>query len=595
MEAATADIAYTLANLRLRLIVVVDDLDRMEFTALKDMLFAIKKGFFLPNVSFILCYDTQNIAALESTSYDSEKIAEFLEKFVNVKVGLYPSSDDLKRYVTGNLKIALAGNLQTDFQLLDDALGGLRSIYDSKEYHRYLPFVGDIRKIKRLVNTLVLLNIDRADFKNTDLNPSDLIHLLLVYINYPALFRIIYSAETYGRNGLFSTIAERTHSQKAYTNSPGYRDFISGLEMEGKKNESFLIEKIFNVATRLDSTDTSRLTEGQRRSYACFNSDSAGGRNLETYLNLIVRVTPPQISNQYKYYENLKDRVKRGEPLSTIIAGEELFSFKCNEFSHEQLWRVLVNSLEEFDSALIGGLIRHAVAAITDYSKLDSSHLGIGLRQSSMAYTLLKLLDAGGWSDRRGLHRDNTDENIAGIAEWIFGEGQHSGEGILELLANPARGIQGLHDALVFRLYSCSDRGGSLFTLQRALVRHSDPRASATGVLTQVVIPEMRKMSQTVFLTFKEQYISSKRNVFFAIDDLSFEELTGQFSGYVQREVDTGRFSQEQLSSAVAQCKTTLKAFTVYQLTNKQISSGVGCGYYDEFSATPTAQGFLKN
>ncbi len=582
VEAAAAGVRDALSNLKRRLIIVVDDLDRMEFAALKDMLFVIRKGFVLPNVSFVLCYDTQNIAAFEGKSYNNEKISEFLEKFVNVKVGLYPSSEDLKKYVTENLKIALAGNLQTDFQLLDCALDGLRDIYDSADYFQYLPLVGDIRKVKRLINTLVLLDIDKADFVDTDLAPRDLTLLLLLYINYPTLFRLIYNAETNGRSGNFTAISRRTQANKEYENSDYFREQLAKLEAGGRHSEKLLLVQLFDVTTRLGgTTDASRVSEAVRSSLACFNSDDVGGRNLETYLNLIVRVAPPKKEKQYKFYANAKDKLKDGAPLWQVFA-DDVFSFDRSEETHDQFWRVLINSLEEFNSAAITAIIRYALSTFVDYSALDNSKLGIGLRNSKMPYTLLKLLDVGGWHDGRGLHRDNSDENVMEIADWIFGLGSHSGEGVLESLTDPARGVLGWHDVLRFRLYSCIDRGGALYNLQRALTHHSDPQAPVTGLTTGIVVFEMRRISQRIFQLFKSQYITSRRNLFREIDDLTLDALAGKFQLHVKKEVAVGGISQDELDQRVAECKTSMKGFNIYQLTNKLVSSGVGCGRYDE-------------
>ena len=39
----------------------------------------------LPNVSYVLCYDTENIALTDKKNEDGKKVREFLEKFVKCK------------------------------------------------------------------------------------------------------------------------------------------------------------------------------------------------------------------------------------------------------------------------------------------------------------------------------------------------------------------------------------------------------------------------------------------------------------------------------------------------------------------------------
>jgi hypothetical protein len=356
---------------------------------------------------------------------------------------------------------------------------------------------------------------------------------------------------------------------------------VDQLERVGRHTERFLLDQIFNVSTRLESADARYLSEAERHSFACFNSNDVGGRNLESYLNLIVRVSAPQPIDQYKFYSNAKDRVRNGEPLSKVMLLPE-FSFERSEASHRQLWRTLINSLEEFDSATIGHMIRHAIESITDYSALDSADLSIGLRHSTLPFSILKMLDVGGWHDRDGRHRDNVDDNVKEIAEWIYGLGTHSGEGITDALVSPSRGIIGWHDVLIFRLYSCIDRNSSLFNLHRALTHFADPNAPLEGVpLSHIVITEMRMMSQRIFQHFKAQYIETGRNIFADIRQLDLDQLAGKFRLHVHAKINAGHVSDASVQSAVAACKTAMKAFIVYQLTNKLVSGGIGCGYYD--------------
>jgi hypothetical protein len=73
---------------------------------------------------------------------------------------------------------------------------------------KYLPLVGDLRKVKRFVNAMLLMQLERSDLGRTDFNKRDLINLILLHLNYPGLFRCIYAEETEGRCGTFSVRRE---------------------------------------------------------------------------------------------------------------------------------------------------------------------------------------------------------------------------------------------------------------------------------------------------------------------------------------------------------------------------------------------------
>ncbi|WKZ29432.1 MAG: P-loop NTPase fold protein [Patescibacteria group bacterium] len=587
VDDAFADLESALTDIDRKIVIVIDDLDRLDFSAIKDVLSVIKKSFNLPNVSYVLCYDTENINVLERERPDVEKVTEFLEKFVNVKVGLYLDSETLAKYVSTNLARALVGNSQADPKLVSAAVGGLIDIYKSPEFHRYLPFIGDVRKIKRFINTLLLLEIEKADFKNSDFDKQDLVHLLLIYINYPSIFRKIYNAETNGRRGFFSVAmplddnypkdpsAARSGLENTYKNSTDYEAYVKKLT----DNQKFLLGKIFDVPLRLKDARIDGVPQEAKHVYACFNGGVfGGGQNLEAYLNLIVKLSKPQKSGQYKFYANLKDEIRDGKKSIDDVLSTSDFSYDCPESNREQLWKVIINSLSEFKSVVGSKLIVHLLGNMQNYSLFTNQVIGVGLRDDLDIF-LTRLLDQVGWKDQKGEHTDNTPENISEIAEWVFGEGRHAGQSVLLTLAKEDRGTLGLYDLLCFRLFCSADRGGDIFNLSRALSKHGDPNAPTDGSIREIAIGEMREISQAVFGIFKSQYIDPGKNIFDLIDGLSLADFAGKYQAYIEGKVTSGEI--ENAETTVADLKSRMKSFITYQLTNTYISSGVGCGYYD--------------
>jgi len=587
IDDAFEDLEAALSNFNKKIIIIVDDLDRLNFSSIKDILFAIKKSFTLPNISYVLCYDTENISALEKERPDIEKVTEFLEKFVNVKISIYLDNVILQKYVSENITKVLAGNSQADPILVSKAIGGLIEIYKSRDYHRYIPFIGDARKIKRLINTLLLLEIEKADFENSDFNNQDLIHLILIYINYPNIFRKIYNTETQGKKGFFSVVMPYDDGypkdsdgqtyfsarDSVYKNSVEYTKYVDSL-LEGQK---FLLNKVFNVSQRLENTVIDSVSQEIKHSYACFNGGWTDGKNLEEYLNLIVKMSKPQKHSQYRFYLNCKNEIIDGKSVEEVLSKEE-FSYSKSENTHEQFWRVVTNSLYEFDGQTGEKLITYLLNNIQNYSLFTNKDIGVGLRDD-LDFFLIKLLDIAGWVDQDGQHRHNTEENIVEIAEWIFGEKRHKNNSVIEILSQEDRGVLGLYDLLAFRLFCSADRGGDIFNLQRALSKHRDPNAPTTGSVKNIVIEEMREISQKVFQIFKSQYIDNNKNIFDLIDNLSLADLTGEYHEFVKGQIDSGKI--ENANEVIGALKSRIKSFTIYQIGNSFISSGVGCGYYD--------------
>lgn len=588
---ALDDLSSTLANYDKQIIVVIDDLDRVDVSIALEMISTLKKSFGLSNVSYVLCYDTNNLAAMTNGDQSTEQLNDFLEKFVNIKLGLYIDSEALERYVSEKLDIVLSGNIEADPQLVSVAIGSLKQIIRSTQFHKYLPFIGNIRKIKRLINTVLLFGIETTDFSKSDFQSHDLIHLLLIYINYPSVFRKIYDTETNGKFGFFSVVtphqigypkesanahAMASNQESNYKNSTFYTEYLKTLS----KNQRFLLDQVFGAENRLGDKVIASIPESIKTSYACFNGNSPwSGNNLEQYLNLIVKMSKPPIQGQHQYYVNQLEEIKSGKPVSQILAQPD-YSTSSDETTHRLLWRLIVNSARDLDEQASRDVIAYLVNNIQNYCKYENSSLGLGFRDDA-PFLLVSLLDKAGWTDGGGRHAHNTEDNIVEIAEWVFGEGRHENQGIISTLSEPSRGVLGLIDLLVFRLSCSADRGGDIFNLQRAIANHSNPNAPYEGSVNTIAKEEMREISQVVFQVFDSQYIQQKLNVFQLIDDLDITQIAGQYADYLQSKIDEGQISSNEIDTSIKALKTGMKSFAIFQLGNAKISSGVGCGFYD--------------
>lgn len=590
VDEAFDDLSILLNGFNKKVIIVIDDLDRISFSEIKDILFVVRKTFALPNISYVLCYDTDNIGTLETKNFSTDTVSEFLEKFINLKISLYLDRKDLEAYVTENFYASISKSL-VDPKPIRLVIGGLLAIFRSPEYHNYLPFLGDIRKLKRLINMVIMFDsftLREDDFENDDIDIRDLIHLLLIYIHYPDIFRKIYDTEigVDSKQHFFSAVTEYDSNfpqgsqgapSKTYENSTDYTDFIKGLD----KPQIFLLNQVFEVKARLKkaglSNQRSAVSEELLTSLACFNGGMGIGKNLEMYLHLILKLSKPEHEDQYRFYTIWRDKISKGSTtIQNVLLGSK-FALDKGEKMREKLWRILVNSAHGFSHDTGRQLIVELKNTIHHYSLVEVPSITTGLRRN-MDYKLARLLNDAGWIDASGNHRGNTEEAIKEIAEWVFGEDRHVGEGILESLSQPDRGILGLYDLMAFRLFCNADRGGDIFNLTRALSKHSDKGAPVEGSTSEITKEEMREISQRVFQIFSEQYIAKDRNIFSEIGSLKVNELLGEYKDLV-----TGPPYNTDLEKDVAVNKNTILNFLVYQIGNTSIENGngIGCGFYD--------------
>ncbi len=594
-----------------KIVIIIDNLDRLHLSEIKEILFTIKKAFTLPNISYVLCYDTVNISDLDGVSLsnskaiytnkgsekfalqtimqgsgDNTKIIEFLEKFINIKITLHIDKSLLLAFVKKNKDAFQKEDFIKNKGLSSKAFEGLKQIFDGNNSYQYTPFLGDLRKIKRLLNTIKILGIDDSyNFDNSDFDPKDLVNLLLIYINYPHIFRKIYETETQNKNGFFSVVTkydpgypkdEEAASGTAlsssdvmkYKNSIQYSRYIQSLPEE----QQFLLNQVFDVSLKLSSYGND-IPTNVLTSYACFNGTGWNKtNNLEEYL-LLITGYPPK-NPHHKFFTNKRDEFVSGKDFDDIFA-DDIFSFSKKDDSHEQFWKVLVNTpSDQLPKEKAHEAINYLLSHLPEYSSIED----MGLRHTLVLYTI-KLLDKFSWSDEEGTRWSNSDENIVSIAHWIFGEKEHLGMGIIEIL--PKSGVLGLLDLMAFRLSCCKDRGGDFYNLSRALSFHGNPKAPTSGNLRELVIEEMRELSQAVFEIFNTNYIQKGKNIFAEIDKLTLKKACGKWYTFFKTKIDLGELKKEELNTKLKKLKSTMKAFILYQLANTIVDSGIGCGFYD--------------
>lgn len=361
------DIDDVLRRIDRRVIVVIDDLDRLDPKTVNNVLFATRRTFKLTQANYVLCYDTE---VLVGGKEEEARAREFLEKFVTVKMNLFVDSSSIRDFLKRDWQRAdmALESIPSDTMIkLASILGELGDILDGKQAAMYFPLIGNMRKVKRFVNAMLLMKIEKTDLGRTDFNRRDLINLIFLHLNYPGLFRRIYSEETEGRSGIFSV--QRKYNESEFKNSDQFAKFVEDQPV----NAGFLLRQLFAVEV-LGLGDARNVDESVLRARACFNDGSI--RNLEEFLKLIVRFSTPEPQKTFVLYRNSVERVKKGERISVILAEQE-FELKRGEYAHDQFWRVLVNQSRDFSQEVADHAIDTLVDQLPKYSAIDRDDRGL--------------------------------------------------------------------------------------------------------------------------------------------------------------------------------------------------------------------------
>ena len=459
------DIDEVLRRIGRRVIIVIDDLDRLDAKTMNSVLFATRRTFNLSQATYVLCYDTEVLVAGEA---EGSRAREFLDKFVTIKLSLFVDSSSLRDFLRRDWELTknqIASVPADTMVKLGAVLNELAEVLDSDLAASYMPLVGDMRKLKRFVNAILLMQIEKTTLGRTDFNKRDLINLMLLHLNYPGLFRRIYAEETEGRTGTFSL--RREYEAQGFKNA---REFVA-LKDDVPSVAWFLLEQLFDVST-LGIKNGSNFDESFLRSRACFNG--YGSRNLEAYLKLIVRFVTPEPQSTYVLYMDAVERVRKGASIASILDSSD-FLLKRGESTHDHFWRVLVKESYDFTSVPAQDAIETLIKYLPYYSAFENDDRGL---RSRSIYSLLRLLDRAGWGRTSGQPLSNSAENVLEIAWRIFGEQSYRGNSLLRQLASADRGVLGWNDLMLFRLQCSADRQGQLYNVHTALVVHRNPPLS---------------------------------------------------------------------------------------------------------------------
>lgn len=573
IEETLNNLEEILFSLRFKIVVIIDDLDRLSWEGVRNILFSVKRSFMLNNISYVFCYDTGNIAALSRNIKNPQSI-EFFEKFINVKITLFPSVSSLKNYISENLELVLKNNKNRESisnvastEKIKLTIKHLENIFDSNDHILYKNIIGDIRKIKRIINTIILLDIDKMDHLDGDFCESDLLHLVLIYVNFPNIFRDMYDAETNGKRGLFSVFRFYEGSEYAWKNSERYKSYVSNKNHE----EQFILEKLFHPNNQ-NPSDLDLATKAK------FNSVESN--NLERYLKLIAnRGYTSERDDTFRFIERHKNLVMEGKSINEIFSNEK-FSFRKGEETRVKLWVSIKKEPYNIKSSATE-IIKTLIDSLPSYSLIRYENL-ITDSRTSLIIVLMDLLNHAGWGINANDRKDNRPEKISKISEWIFGDNMPKKNSILDLLADERRGMLGIYDLLIFRLYCCADRNNSFYNIQSSLAFHENPSSATSGATTELAKQQMREISQKVFGIFKERYISAGLCIFNDIERLTLNEFLGENIEYIYTCVRENKVTEESLIQSLESHKYLVAAFVIYQLANPLISSGIGCGYYDE-------------
>ena len=178
------DLSDALANLDGRIVVAIDDVDRLDPGEALELLRLIRSVADFPNVVYLICYDRQTLARSVEEVARVPSGRAYLEKIVQVELAVpQPESFVLRRWFTRQLEALVQSSTAALGDLDGDALERLKSVIDKTGGRAFR----NARSVVRVMDALRAFWPALAG--QVDL--ADLVWLKIISVAYPETHRWI--------------------------------------------------------------------------------------------------------------------------------------------------------------------------------------------------------------------------------------------------------------------------------------------------------------------------------------------------------------------------------------------------------------------
>jgi hypothetical protein len=511
-----------LARLGVRVLIVIDDLDRVNFPRLKQILQILEICRNLHGTTFLVCFDSQSFASLEnplknsftvdgewkaisitSEKLDATYIRNYLKKIITVKYVLPHNPSKIKECFK-KIFLSLPDGITFSEESISGITDWLDTLFSPQQFDIYGPYISNIRDIKRLYNFFISRYVERT-YKLVNVfdrsNPSgllfeDFIRMLILYMHYDHIYQKILEEESlvdkdkmiFSIDGMWSlfrpTYEWWSSSSGKYKQNPRFLDYINTLPFIEKR----IVQDMFKV------------TEHNSR-------DKVQNLKLYYVLSRYIDVFS-EIENIDRNHFITNEIQKFNEADSTHKDYVWWFMFPKISEKYGMQW--ILQFLSDFAETAkhIDWAPRQPFEEIID-------HIMTGFNMNAQSVNLLRgvfnkiitILD-------HIVNPHNSMENCQMIWNYLYGIGRYEWRGIIDGLLE-RNGIKGLYIAL--EIWTYATRGTVYFNFQR-WVSDSEELNRWDEFYT-------RLLHRKIWSSFKKNYIDKKVSLFKMIEEIPEDDF----------------------------------------------------------------------
>ena len=273
-----AELVAALKQLSRRIVVFVDDLDRLEPREASEVLRLIRAVADFPNVVYVLSFDPEVLANTLTKSIQVEDGAAYLEKIVQVSFRVpQPEAFDLRRWFSTKVREMFARELTNEDATLDEQR--MAQVIDLQG-GRYLKTGRDV------VRTLNALQLHAVPVR-AHIDIADIVWLQLVRIGNPALYH--WTEEYVTELAAVAGGSARLSDGAASEMESRLLDILSGAKLDV---EHALME-LAEILPGIDGIGAGMAVAGRRRVFHGLNTNA---------INQFVAAKRLGSPHHYRYY-----------------------------------------------------------------------------------------------------------------------------------------------------------------------------------------------------------------------------------------------------------------------------------------------------
>jgi len=174
-----------------KIVVFVDDVDRLDRDEIFELLKLIRNTANFNNIFFIVAYDRSYVN--DSIKHQSsETTVKYLDKIINVEINLpYFDKFLLKDYFLEQLDVVVPQDLKYKIDYFKKTYEKDPLIYDLgvEENDLFVYWLSNFREIKKIINSI---NVNYSHMYN-NINFHDVTHLEILKLKHPYLYRLLFA------------------------------------------------------------------------------------------------------------------------------------------------------------------------------------------------------------------------------------------------------------------------------------------------------------------------------------------------------------------------------------------------------------------